>query len=93
MQALLVSIVDDVPDVRSHERLPAREDEDGIGYGGDVVHHGLALVERQLAWIRLAMRSSTTVGARQVAAARDLPGDDARGLDAGALLVGPGGLY
>jgi hypothetical protein len=41
-----VRVVDDLPDVRAHERLAAGEDDDGVGDGDDVVDGRLDLVER-----------------------------------------------
>ncbi len=85
--ALLVQVVDDLPDVGSHERLAAGEDHDRVADGDDIVDDGLDLVERQLAVVVAELRGRATVRAAQVAAPRDLPRDDARRLDTGALLV------
>ena len=48
----------------------------------------LICVERELAVVVAELGRRAAVRAAQVAAARDLPRDDARRLDAGALLVG-----
>ena len=86
IQALLMRIVDDFPNIGPHERLSACENENRISNRCNVVHDALAFVERQLAWIRLAMRSRPAMCAGQVATTRYLPRDDPRRLDAGPLL-------
>ena len=83
-RALLVRVVDDLPDVGPHERLAAGEDDDRVRDRDDVVDRRLDLVERQLAVVVAELGGRAAVDAAQVARARDLPRDDARRLDAGA---------
>jgi len=75
-------VLGDVEDVGAHERVAAGEDQDRAGERGDLVDEGEALLGAELALVRAVDRRGAAVRTREVAAARDLPGDDARRRDA-----------
>ena len=82
-QALADGVLGDVEDVGAHQRIAAGEDEDGAGERGDLIDEGEGLGGAELALVGPVHGRSTAVHAGEIAAARDLPGDDraaARGL-------------
>ena len=68
----------DRKDVGPQERLAAGEDEDRRAGGGDLLDEREALGGGELAVVGAVQGGGAAVGARQVAAARHLPGHDAR---------------
>jgi hypothetical protein len=78
----------DLEDVGAHERVATGEDEDRVRERGDLIDEGEALLSAQLTLIGAVDRRGAAVHAGEVAAARDLPGDDARRRGAGCV-AGP----
>ena len=79
-EAVLAPLRRQLEDVPPEERLAAGEDQEGAGIDpGDVGHHPAALVGRELAGRRGAgRRADVAVGAEEVAALGQVPGDRVR---------------
>ena len=66
-------------DVGAQEWFAAGEYDDGVSQVGHLIQQGQALVCRQFSFVLARFRVGAAVGAKQIAASCDLPGDQAWG--------------